>query len=323
MLEAPRGMEGLLDFCKSEGINEVYVSVSERSEVSEERRAARLIGLLHRSNIRVEALISSIDADEPGEHRETLLEHAREIVRFNESHPAERFDGIHLDVEPQQRPENKGAGDLRFLPGLVDAFRAVRGIAEPGGMTVNADIPNKLLRGDLEERKMLLSAVPRVTLMMYELSSPEDGESAEQMEDKAQRASENYLAMAYDGLSGKNLAKMVIALRTPDYGELIGQMLKRLDDANSANPHYLGWARHSYNDYLKARTSPQRNPTSARQRRAMTATLPQRAGLCCASAVGGEAGIAYHRGLRRDLATRLCAQSAWLCRPVPAREPTK
>jgi hypothetical protein len=49
-----------------------------------------------------------------------------------------------------------------------------------------------------------------------------------------------------------NLARMVIALRTPDYGELLPQMLKKLDDSNRANPHYMGWARHSYNDYLKA-----------------------------------------------------------------------
>jgi hypothetical protein len=27
-------------------------------------------------------------------------------------------------------------------------------------------------------------------------------------------------------------------------------MLQRLDDTNRTNPHYLGWARHSYNDYL-------------------------------------------------------------------------
>jgi hypothetical protein len=45
---------------------------------------------------------------------------------------------------------------------------------------------------------------------------------------------------------------MVIALRTPDYGELSGQMLERLDEANGANPHYAGWARPSYDDYLKA-----------------------------------------------------------------------
>jgi len=44
---------------------------------------------------------------------------------------------------------------------------------------------------------------------------------------------------------------MVIALRTPDYGELLPQMLKKLDDANHANPHYWMGAT-SYNDHLQA-----------------------------------------------------------------------
>jgi hypothetical protein len=173
-------------------------------------------------------------------------------VQFNRKHPTNRFDGIHLDVEPQQRPENKGAGNLRFLPGLIDALRAVRGAAEPAGMTVNADIQNQLLKGDLSERRMLLSAVPRVTLMMYELSRPGDGESAEQTAARVEENSKKYLDLAYGGLNDPHPAKMAIALRTPDYGELLPQMLKKLDDANRANPHYLGWARHSYNDTLKA-----------------------------------------------------------------------
>ena len=41
---------------------------------------------------------------------------------------------------------------------------------------------------------------------------------------------------------------LVIALRTPDYGGLLPQMLETLDDANHLNPHYQGWARDSYND---------------------------------------------------------------------------
>jgi len=252
VLAAPRAAEALEDFCKSQGINEVYVSVSSRSAASEEKQLAHLISLLHRSDIRVEALLSSTDADEPGKHREALLDHVREIVRFNQEHPTDRFDGVHLDVEPQQRPENKGTGNLGFLPGLADAFRAVRAVAEPAGLSVNADIQNKLLKGDLSQRKMLLSAVPRLTLMMYELSSPGDGESVEQKTEKVEKSSQKFLDMAYNGLGEGNLAKMVIALRTPDYGELLPQMLKKLDEANRANPHYMGWARHSYNDYLNA-----------------------------------------------------------------------
>jgi hypothetical protein len=252
VLAAPHAAETLVDFCKSQSINEVYVSVSSRSVASEESQLVHLITLLHRSDVRVEALLSSTDADEPGKHRETLLDHVREVVQFNQKHPTDRFDGIHLDVEPQQRPENKGTGNLGFLPGLADAFRAVRAVAEPAGLTVNADIQNKLLKGDLSQRKMLLSAAPRLTLMMYELSSPGDGESVEQKAEKVEKSSQKFLDMAYNGLGEGNLAKMVIALRTPDYGALLPQMLKKLDEANRANPHYLGWARHSYNDYLNA-----------------------------------------------------------------------
>jgi hypothetical protein len=253
VLAAPRGAEALGDFCKSAGINEVYVSVSERSEVSEEGQLDQLIALLHRSNIRVEALLSSVDADQPGKHRDTLLRHVREVVLFNQKHATDRFDGIHLDLEPQQRPENKGAGNLRFLPDLVNAFRAVREVAEPAGMTVNADIQTKLLTGDASQRRMLLSALPRVTLMMYELSRPGDGQRVEQQIEKAEKASRKFLAMAYDGLSDRNLARMAIAVRTLDYIELLPQVLRTLDAANGANPHYLGSARHSYNDCLLRR----------------------------------------------------------------------
>jgi hypothetical protein len=241
------GIEHLRDFCRSEGINEIYISVSSQGKLLE-GDFPKLIDVLHRSNVRVEALLSSEDADEPGKHREKLLDHARQIVRFNEEHPQRRFDGIHLDIEPQQRPENKGAGNLRFLPGLVEAYRDVRRVAEPAGLTVNADIQNKLLKGDLSQRKMLLAALQHFTLMLYEVSSPNDGDSTQQKTKKIQAASRKFLAMAYDGLSGTNLATMVIGLRTPDYGRLLPDVLRSLDEANSSNLHYAGWARHSYND---------------------------------------------------------------------------
>ena len=251
VLAAPHAAESLRDFCKSQGINEVYVSISARTEPAEESHLVHLITELHRSNIRVEALLDSADADEPGKHRDSLIQKVQLIVQFNQKHRTDRFDGIHLDVEPQQRPENKGPGNLRFLPGLADAYLAVRAVAEPAGMTVNADIQNKLLKGDASQRKRLLSAVPRVTLMMYELSSPGDGDTPAQQAEKAVSNSQKFLNMAYEGLSGTNLAKMVIALRTPDYLDHLPDMLKALDDANRSNPHYLGWARHSYNDILK------------------------------------------------------------------------
>lgn len=250
VLAAPQGAERLKDFCKRQGINEVYVSYSAAKAQAEEKDFVHLITLMHSAGIRVEALISSLDADEPGKHRENLLAHVNQVIEFNRAHGGSRFDGIHLDIEPQQRPENKGAGNLRFLPDLTDAFRAVRSAAEPAQMTVNADIQNKLLKGNAAQRQMLLSSVPRLTLMMYELSNPGDGQTAQQKAEKAATASQRFLEMAYAGLPGRGLARMAIALRSPDYGDLLPQMLHKLDEANRGNPHYLGWARHSYNDVI-------------------------------------------------------------------------
>jgi len=52
---------------------------------SAERRLAQLIALLHLSNIRVEALLSSENADQGGKHREKLLERVRGVVEFNQN----------------------------------------------------------------------------------------------------------------------------------------------------------------------------------------------------------------------------------------------
>lgn len=252
VLEAAHGAESLRDFCREENINEVYVSVSEHGQMMSEGSISHTLDVLHRANIRVEALLSSENADEGDKHLDKLLEHVRAILQFNDRHPAQRFDGIHLDIEPQQRQENKGPGNLRFLPGLVEAYRAVRDLAEPAGLTVNADIQNKLLKGDLQQRRMLLSALPRLTLMMYELSGAGDGDTLEKKSEKAQAASAKFLDMAYQGLGEARLASMVIGLRTPDYAEMLPQVLNSLDQANRTNPHYLGWARHSYNDALES-----------------------------------------------------------------------
>ena len=249
ILATPNSGEALRDFCRAQTVNEVYLSYSpDKADATEEAEVAGVIALLHRSGIRVEALLSSVNADEPGAHREKLLGHVQAVVEFNRKHARSGFDGVHLDVEPQQRPENKGPGNLGFLPGLLEAYRDVRALAEQNRMTVNADIPNKFLKGDLGQRQALMSSLPRLTLMLYELSNPSDGASTAAQADKLRQASENYFNMAYQGLSQAHLAKMAIGLRTPDYQSQMPNMLKTVQQDLSGNPHYLGWAWHSYND---------------------------------------------------------------------------
>jgi len=241
LLKTPGSIQALLHFCQSAGINEVYFSTSgELSVSSGQTQIADVIALFHESNIRVEGLLSSANADVPGKPREKLLAEVQEIIRFNQRHPTTRFDGIHLDIEPQQRAENKGEGNLNFLPDLVNTYRAARALAEPQSLLVDADIQIKLLKGQIDDRRMLLSALPRLTLMMYERSSADDGDSPSGKTAKLIKAGRECLDLAYAGLDGPDLARITIALRTSDYGDPLPTMLKALDEAFGANPHYLG-----------------------------------------------------------------------------------
>jgi hypothetical protein len=132
--------------------------------------------------------------------------------------------------------------------GSLETYREVRALAKQNRMTVNADIPNKFLKGDLAQREALMSSLPRLKQMLYELSNPSDGSSSIAQADKLRQAGENYFDMAYQGLSATALARMAIGLRTPDYESQLPNMLKTIEDDMSGNPHYLGWAWHSYND---------------------------------------------------------------------------
>jgi hypothetical protein len=260
VLQSPQAAAAIRDFCHSADITEVYVAVQRHYSALDALRLTDLIALLHPSGVRVEALISSVDGDEVGGPRTKLIDHVQSIVQFDRQHPAQAFDGIHLDLEPQQRAENKGAGNLQFVPGLIDTYRAIRVLTDRAGLTLNADIARKVLEADRDQRRLLLSAVPRLTLMLYELNTANAPGTTQQIETLRQ-ASRRFLEMAYQGLDEPKLARMAIALRTPDYGPLLPQMLAALDEANRGNPHYLGWARHSYNDVLEG------TPTAAARSR--------------------------------------------------------
>ena len=250
VLAQPDAAEKLRSFCQSSGIAEVYISVSGSTDANGEKHLDQMIGLLHAAHIRVDALFSSTNADEGGAHLEKLLGEVSTIESFNQKHPGERFDGIHLDIEPQQRPENKGSGNLSFLPGLINAYTQVKHQAAKSGLPVGADIQTKLLKGNLDQRKTLLTSLPEFTLMLYELSSPTDGTSANAKISKLNSESQKYLKMAADGLDASQIARISIGLRNVDYGDLLPQMLKDLDEANRASPNYGGWAWYSYNYVL-------------------------------------------------------------------------
>jgi hypothetical protein len=99
--------EALRDFAVSQHINAVYISALPTSATPQlNSQISNLISVLHQSQISVEALIGSHTADEPGAPRNALLVTVQNVIQFNQQFSTTQFDGIHLDIEPQQRPEN-------------------------------------------------------------------------------------------------------------------------------------------------------------------------------------------------------------------------
>ena len=112
-------------------------------------------------------------------------------------------------------------------------------------MIVNADISPSLLKADTSQRGELMASLPRLTLLLEEKGS--SGGDQSQLRESAEHA----FQAAYEGLSGPGLAHMVIGLKYSDYHQQLASMLGTIQDALSANPHYLGWAWHSYNDAVQ------------------------------------------------------------------------
>ncbi len=255
ILRDERDDQKLAEFCRTHAITEVYLAISSHHVMMTDRRIVEVIDRLHGGNVRVEPLLSSEDADEPGRHRDKLLSQVDMVVQFNGRSPGSRFDGIHLDIEPQQRAENKGSENLGFVANLVETYRAVRARAEPAGLTVNADIQMKLLEGSAGERRAVFGSLPRLTLMMYGLNAADAKDDAARMM-QVQAASRKFLSMAYADIDNGSMARLANGLRTPDYGDAMPHILQALEAANAANPHFLGWAEHSYNDQLAEAASP-------------------------------------------------------------------
>jgi hypothetical protein len=121
----------------------------------------------------------------------------------------------------------------------------------PANLVVNADIPIEVLRASVDQRQLLFTVIPRLTLMLYGISNQAKAQTVAQQVTALQLASQNYLSMAYNGLNGDDLATLAIGLDTPDYGyDLIPTMLSAVDQSNASNAHYPGWSRYSYGDYL-------------------------------------------------------------------------
>jgi hypothetical protein len=236
-LGEPTGTETLLGSCRRAGLNEVYLSVG--AGALDDPRLPALMGALHGAHLRVEALMGEAAWYRPG-NRAAMFATIEAVAAYDRRNPGASFDGIHLDVEPHQLPENRN--NHQFVPVLAEALAEASALAATHHLTSSADLPRFALD---EAGPAFARAVERPFVMLYQLR---DRSPAWLM-----KASGSVVDHTFQGLDARQAGRIVIGLRVEDYPTDLEAMVGALDLEQRAR--YGGWAIHDEAKY-RARTHP-------------------------------------------------------------------
>ena len=229
LVSAEPDAASLREFVLEHQIGEVYLSWPRG--ISEDPKFVAFIRSLRKTGVKVEALAGEATWYRP-ERRAPLFDRIEEVARFNREHPDAQVAGIHLDIEPHQLPENKGAQNRAYVPDYVDTLMQARAQAERSHLTIACDIPRKLLQLSADEAATLVAACPRLTLMLYELDLPPVIDAAR-------------VALGWG-------AQVTVGVRAADFRAGTGDALKKIDAQLGAARGYQGWAVHDYAAYRAA-----------------------------------------------------------------------
>ena len=138
----------MLDFCKSHGINRIFVQVhydytDSGYELADKSAWDELLGIANLLNIKVDALDGHKEMGFASNRPDTL-DRLRAILDFQKSQPEyARFSGIHYDIEPYisdrwKSGEHKEVA-LEFLETMIEVRKLIEA-ADPS-LTLANDIP--------------------------------------------------------------------------------------------------------------------------------------------------------------------------------------
>jgi hypothetical protein len=227
----------LLETCARAHLNELYLSVS--AGLLDDVHLGELVTALREAGVRVEALMGEAAWYQP-EKRAPMLALIDAVASYNDTHPRGRFSGVHLDIEPHQLAENRGA--RHFLPALVETLKAASELARRKQLTTSADLPRFAFE---ESGAALAGAVDRPFVMLYELH--------DKSSQRLVAASAAVIEHTYRGLAPDVASRLVVGLSVDDYPAELEARLAGLDAAHGKLVRYGGWAIH---DEAKYRARP-------------------------------------------------------------------
>jgi hypothetical protein len=255
----PQAMD-LVRFCEGNQITELYLALGPRAIALSDPRLPNFIAALKRSGRRVEATVGCTRDDCRTGPWRTRIEQVKAYNDRPETN--ERFDGIHLDLEPWVGtcPPPPQKCDYSWVPDLIRYYQDASSALEGTGLTLAADISGVKVISDRiqpQERQALLDAATRLVLMEYEEYSVD-----------VIHARVNTFIKAVD----LSRFSFMIATRVQDFGFSKdcqanpccrnGAVLRQFDELYAPTLGYAGWATYKYSDisdcnqYNDSRTCP-------------------------------------------------------------------
>ena len=170
MLEDPGELKSLLAFTARKRIRTIFLSAATKRLLGEPEVYRRALRRAHAKGFAVQALNGAPEWIFP-DRRSRAVAFLEALHQYNrESRPAERFDAIHLDVEPQSLPQ-WGTGEQEELAGLYVGFvewsrERARALALP----LAVDVPVSFKRiavGATPLYQAVLDRVDQMAVMAY------------------------------------------------------------------------------------------------------------------------------------------------------------
>jgi hypothetical protein len=218
----------LLATCVTSRVTEVYLAVD--SKVLGDARLQVLVAKLRSGNVRVVALMGDAVWYKP-EKRSSMFAMIDGVGSYNGRAPANaQFQGVQFDIEPHQLPENKGV--RTYLPALAETLSAGRQRAAGFGLEASACLPRFVIDDAPQLHHAFATAVPRIFLMLYELS---DKGTSTLVRIAGDTATSQY--------KGEPTGNMVVGVSVDDYADVQAN-LRAIEAAKPGGAYYGGWAIH-------------------------------------------------------------------------------
>lgn len=165
------GVEDFLSFCRSRGINRVFLSVTGKMLKTRKRKMAlsAFVASLHQAGLKVSALMGESHWVFP-DKRKVLLSRINDIHSYNQQNSTfSRFDAIHLDIEPHTLASWKSRKE-KYLDLFIETLAEAREYLQrhDTGMNLEIDIPAFWSKINRSHLNAMLQLVDLTTIMAYE-----------------------------------------------------------------------------------------------------------------------------------------------------------